>query len=314
MKENKMDGIINVLKPAGMTSHDVVAFIRRNLKEKKVGHTGTLDPGVTGVLPICLGKGTKIAQFLTDDEKVYRGEMTLGKITSTQDSFGETLEVKSPVKVTEDQIREVIKEFIGVIEQIPPMVSAVKHKGRRLYELAREGIEVERKVRKIEIFSIEIIYIKDIGTNEPKVLMDIRCSKGTYIRTLFHDIGQRLGVGAFMSNLIRIQTGPFNIDSALTLEEIISAKENNSLESIVHSIDTGIKKLHQIVIKEQVVKAVIHGNPIFLPGVQEADEDIEEGQLVRVYSPTGELLAIAQARPNPTKENKQLYFQPERVF
>lgn len=309
-----MDGILNVLKPPGMTSHDVVAFIRRNLKEKKVGHTGTLDPGVTGVLPICLGKGTKIAQFLTDDVKVYRGEMTLGKVTSTQDSFGEIIEEKSPVNISEDQIREAAKSLIGIINQIPPMVSAVKHKGKRLYELAREGIEVERKVRQIEIFDIKIISITDIGTEGPKVLMEIRCSKGTYIRTLFHDIGQKLGVGAYMSSLVRLETGPFDIETAVTLDEILSAKENNTLEDLIHPIDFALKKLPKITVKEQVVKGVTHGNPVFLPGVFQADKDIAEGQLVRIYSPDGEILAIGKAKLNPEKEDKQLYFQPEKVF
>jgi tRNA pseudouridine55 synthase len=309
-----MDGIINILKPPGMTSHDVVAFVRRNLKVKKVGHTGTLDPGVSGVLPICLGKATKIAQFLTDDDKVYRGELTLGKITSTQDGFGEVLVEKDPSNITTEDINLVIKGFLGKIEQIPPMVSAVKHQGKRLYELAREGIEVERKARIVTIKDIKIIYIKDLQTKSPRILMDIKCTKGTYIRTLFNDIGEKLGVGGYMSFLIRTQTGQYSIDSAVTLEELILAQEAHEIEKIVQPIGSGLPNLPTVIVKSQAIESIKHGNPVFLPGVQSPVEDIEIGKLVKLFSPNEEILAIAEARPNETKTQPEIYFQPQKVF
>ena len=183
-------GIINVYKEKGFTSHDVVAKLRGIVGQKKIGHTGTLDPDATGVLPVCLGKATKLCDLLTDKNKTYEAVLLLGKTTDTQDITGEVLEEKSTEALTEEKVREAIEGFIGDYEQIPPMYSALKVNGKKLYELAREGKVIERKARPVKILDIQILEI-----DLPKVRMEVSCSKGTYIRTLCHDIGDKLGCG-----------------------------------------------------------------------------------------------------------------------
>lgn len=190
-------GIINVYKEKGFTSHDVVAKLRGIVGQKKIGHTGTLDPDATGVLPVCLGKATKLCDLLTDKNKTYEAVLLLGKTTDTQDITGEVLEEKSTEALTEEKVREAIEGFIGDYEQIPPMYSALKVNGKKLYELAREGKVIERKARPVKILDIQILEI-----DLPKVRMEVSCSKGTYIRTLCHDIGEKLGCGGCMESLI----------------------------------------------------------------------------------------------------------------
>ncbi len=210
-------GIINIYKEKGYTSHDVVAKLRGILKQKKIGHTGTLDPDAVGVLPVCLGMGTKLCDMLTDKDKVYEAVMLLGCVTDTQDMSGKLLE-ETKVKredITDQQIIEVIKSFEGDYMQTPPMYSAIKVNGKKLYELAREGIEIEVKARPVVIHSI-----KDIKIDFPRVYMTVHCSKGTYIRTLCHDIGKKLLVGAAMESLKRTEVGQFDIKNALTLDEV----------------------------------------------------------------------------------------------
>nr|PZN05282.1 MAG: tRNA pseudouridine(55) synthase TruB [Bacillota bacterium] len=209
-----MNGVINCLKPPGMTSHDVVDFIRKQLGTKKVGHGGTLDPGAAGVLPIFVGKATKAVEFFDDCDKEYVAEMTLGVTTDTGDNLGKVLEIRE-CEAEPASIVETFGKFVGKIQQIPPMYSAVRHKGKKLYELARQGITVERKPRTVEIYSIELIKYE-----KPRVLFKVSCSRGTYIRTLCEDIGRALGCGAHLSCLIRTKLGPFNISRAITLEEI----------------------------------------------------------------------------------------------
>ena len=191
-------GIINVYKEKGFTSHDVVAKLRGIVGQKKIGHTGTLDPDATGVLPVCLGKATKLCDLLTDKDKTYEAVMLLGMTTDTQDVTGRILEERSTETLTADKVREVIRSFIGDYDQIPPMYSALKVNGKKLYELAREGKVVERKARPVKILDIRIIEM-----DLPRVRMEVSCSKGTYIRTLCHDIGEQLGCGGCMESLIR---------------------------------------------------------------------------------------------------------------
>ena len=185
-----INGVLNIYKEKGFTSHDVVAKLRGITKQKKIGHTGTLDPDAQGVLPVCLGKATKLCDMLTDKDKVYEAVLLLGKSTDTQDITGTVLEEKSISGLTEEAVRKCIQAFIGEQEQIPPMYSALKVNGKKLYELAREGIEIERKARRITIHDIEILEV-----NLPRVRMSVHCSKGTYIRTLCNDIGEKLGCG-----------------------------------------------------------------------------------------------------------------------
>ncbi len=212
-----MDGVINVLKPVGMTSSDVVVSLKKILKTKKVGHTGTLDPDVSGVLPICVGKGTRLAEYLTRQGKAYRAEITFGIVTTTQDRSGEVLQKSYPV-VSQEDFSKVIPQFLGTIRQIPPMYSAVRHQGKHLYELARQGIEVERTSREVQIHRLELL--QWISDTFPKGIFEVECSKGTYIRTLCHDIGEALGCGAHMSDLIRLSSGPFKIEDSTPLDTI----------------------------------------------------------------------------------------------
>lgn len=210
-----MDGILNINKPAGMTSHDVVLEVRKRFKVRKAGHTGTLDPGATGVLVICVGKATKVARFLLNDEKEYESVLILGISTDTQDSDGTIIRKVDNLKVTEEEIREVAKRFEGEQEQIPPMFSAVHHSGKRLYELARQSKVVPRKPRKINVFSFKITKIKI-----PEVQFNIVCSKGTYIRTICSDLGDMLGCGAHQAQLVRIRVGQFHIKDSVSLDKL----------------------------------------------------------------------------------------------
>ena len=208
------DGMINVYKEKGYTSHDVVARLRGILHQKKIGHTGTLDPDAEGVLPVCLGKGTRLCELITDYDKTYRAVLLLGLVTDTQDISGRILEEQTP-DLTEAAVREAVLSFVGSYDQIPPMYSAIKIGGKKLYELAREGKEIERRPRHVQILDISIQEI-----DLPRVTMEVTCSKGTYIRTLCHDIGRRLGCGGCMESLVRTRTGRFALSGALKLSEI----------------------------------------------------------------------------------------------
>lgn len=217
-----MDGILNLLKPPGMTSHDVVSVVRRALGIRKVGHTGTLDPGVAGVLPICVGKATRLAEYITGEDKAYRAEITFGVTTDTQDSFGEVTGETDASHLGGGDVAYAITKFQGEIMQVPPMVSAVKVGGKRLYELAREGQEVEREARKVTIHKLQLLDFRP-GPH-PTAYVDVVCSKGTYIRTLAADLGEVLRVGAHMSYLVRTRSGPFTLAEAATLEDLVAGK------------------------------------------------------------------------------------------
>ena len=224
------DGMINVCKEKGFTSHDVVAKLRGILHQKKIGHTGTLDPDATGVLPVCLGKGTKLCDMITDRDKTYRAVMMLGRTTDTQDISGQILTEKA-VNVDEREVRDVAVSFVGDYMQIPPMYSAIKVDGKKLYELARAGQEVERKARHVVINALNITEIQ-----LPYVTMEVSCSKGTYIRTLCQDIGEKLGCGACMTELVRLKVGAFDIAHAWTLaqiQEMAACGEEEVLRHIV---------------------------------------------------------------------------------
>lgn len=299
MKTNNANGILNILKPTGMTSFDVVAFLRRLLKTKKIGHTGTLDPGAVGVLPICVGNATKAIEYLTEKDKLYRAELTLGITTDTQDSTGRVVDSRD-VKVSEAEIRKAVLDFEGSYSQVPPMFSAVKVEGKRLYELARSGITIERKPRHVTIHSINIINIKD-----NRVLFDVACSKGTYIRTLCSDIGERLGCGGHMSFLIRLQSGIFNIDRAYTLEEVIEAYDNGSLMDLFVQVDEIFYDLNKIILNNTDERKLINGAAVKLD-----DQTAADGQQVRVYNKAGTFLALGEITMNKNElilRSKKLY-------
>lgn len=222
-----LNGMIVIHKETGFTSHDVVAKMRGICKQKKIGHTGTLDPQATGVLPVCLGSGTKLCDMLTDKDKEYVAELRLGVETDTQDMTGQILR-ESSVTVSEEEVREAVLHFQGDYDQVPPMYSALKVGGKKLYELARAGKEVERKARRVQILDIEILEM-----HLPVVKMRVACSKGTYIRTLCADIGERLGCGGAMQSLQRIRVGSFTLDGAVTLAELEKLRDENRLEEIL---------------------------------------------------------------------------------
>jgi len=268
-----LNGILNILKPPGMTSHDVVSVVRKKLNIKKVGHTGTLDPNAAGVLPICVGQATKISQFLLDGKKKYRTELTLGIETDTEDIYGAITNRSSIVPENED-IERAILSFIGTYDQIPPMYSALKVKGKKLYELAREGIEIERKPRQVTIYSIDIIKI-DNG----KIMFDVLCSKGTYIRTLCKDIGRTLGCGGVMSFLLRIEASGFDLKTAITIEEL---NEREDVKSLLLPLDFPLSHIPKVIVKSSYTKQVLNGNRIF-PHYLVANLDIPLETEVRIY-------------------------------
>ena len=220
-----MDGIFNIYKEKGFTSHDVVAIVRRTIHMKKVGHTGTLDPDAEGVLPVCVGKATKLSDVIMDGRKSYRAMLRLGVTTTTEDASGEVLETKAVV-FDEGKIRAAVAAFIGRLEQVPPMYSAVKVNGKKLYELAREGKEIARKARTIEVYDIRIRRFLP----PDRVEMDIDCSKGTYIRTLCADIGKALGCGGHMAELLRTATGSFSLENAIKLDDLKALAEQERAE------------------------------------------------------------------------------------
>lgn len=268
-----MDGIVNFYKPKGMTSHDAIYYFRRLLNIKKIGHTGTLDPNVPGVLPICIGKATRVSEYLLEADKEYIGELTLGIATDTQDSEGKVI-YHSEKMVSEDEIISIFNKYIGEIEQIPPMYSAVKHKGKKLYELAREGKTVERKPRRSIVYKLDIINIED----NRKVLFYIKCSKGTYIRTLCHDIGKDLNTYAYMSHLIRTGVENFRIEDSLSMDYLNNINKNN-LKKVILPMDLGIQNFEELLIKDEFYNRLVNGVKIDM----ELYHDLNTEKKYRVY-------------------------------
>lgn len=279
-----MNGIINVYKEKGYTSHDVVAKLRGILHFKKIGHTGTLDPDATGVLPVCIGNATKVCDILTDRDKCYEAVMQLGVTTDTYDMSGEVISRKE-VNCSVKEIEGAIESFVGVYDQEPPMYSAIKINGRKLYDLARQGITVERKKRTVEIKSIEI---KSIDTVEKTVTFSVECSKGTYIRSLCKDIGDKLGCGAAMAQLTRTRVGRFKLEDAVTLAEIEQIVAEDKLDNILVAPDT-IFDYNKIIIDEALEKPVLNGNMF-----RHRFEGIAPvaGQRFLVYDSSGKFVAI----------------------
>lgn len=256
------NGMLAVYKAKGMTSHDVVFKLRKILKMKKIGHTGTLDPEVEGVLVVCLGKATRLVELLMDSPKVYRGEVTLGFSTETEDAHGDIVEVlKLKEAVPTEVIDATMEKFKGVIQQVPPMYSAVKVEGKRLYEYAREGIQVERPVRQATIYSFERMSepIFDEANGTQSWQFDVHCGKGTYVRTLAVDLGEALGYPAHMSSLLRKETSGFKDSQAYTLEEIQEKADQGDIESIVQSIEETLSYLPKLDLKSEQYEKIKNG-------------------------------------------------------
>lgn len=293
-------GIINVYKEKGFTSFDVVAKLRGILKTKKIGHTGTLDPDAEGVLPVCIGRATKVCDILTDKDKVYEAVMLLGVETDTQDTTGEILK-KLPVEESESVVKEAILSFVGEYAQIPPMYSALKVNGKKLYELAREGKTVERKARNVQIFSIEILEM-----DLPRVRMSVHCSKGTYIRTLCHDIGQKLGCGGCMEKLLRTKAGIFELADTLKLTEINALAKEGLVEEKIISVDELFEDHSKVWTKQEYDVVVHNGNRVKMKMFQEKLP--ENTERLRVYDSKGEFIGVYEFCPERGD------FKPVKMF
>lgn len=303
-----MEGLLPLWKERGMTSHDCVFKLRKILHTKKIGHGGTLDPDVDGVLPICIGKATKVIEYLTDSGKTYKGEITLGYSTTTEDKSGEIVEQRAVTEaLTEDQIDEAMAAFVGEITQIPPMYSAVKVNGRRLYEYARNNETVERPVRKAQIYRFErtseIHWSKEAGTVSWR--FEVECGKGTYVRTLAVDTGSKLGYPAHMSDLTRTASAGMNESQAITLAEVASYMENGTIEEYLLPIETGVAKFKQVDIDETVWQKVKNGMRLDYQVFDLSEMPSEE--IALFYQ--GKVVSIYQ--PNPKEKNK---LKPSKVL
>ena len=307
-----LDGILNIDKPAGMTSHDVVASIRRLTGIKKAGHTGTLDPGATGVLPVCLGRATRLIRYLPDD-KAYRAEVAFGVATATGDRFGEVIRTADASALTEEALLAALGHFQGPQEQIPPMTSAVRHQGKRLYELARQGLVVERQPRRVAIYELRLVSVSGLGAPTPRAVIELTCSAGTYVRSLCMDLGEKLGCGAHMSALVRTRAGAFGLADSLTLDKIAEIHRQGDLSAVLTGLSEALAHLPAVPVKPAAEPAVKSGNRLYLPGVAAPGDEIARfasGQPVRLLA-GGELLAVARKREDPTGKP---YFQPETVL
>lgn len=293
-------GIINVYKEKGFTSFDVVAKLRGILKTKKIGHTGTLDPDAEGVLPVCIGRATKVCDILTDKDKVYEAVMLLGVETDTQDTSGEVLK-ELPVEVSEEDVKEAILSFVGEYAQVPPMYSALKVNGKKLYELAREGKTVERKARNVQIFSIEILEM-----DLPRVRMSVHCSKGTYIRTLCHDVGQKLGCGGCMDKLLRTKVGVFELADTLKLAEIDALAREGLVEDRIISVDELFEDYTKVWMKQEFDVVVHNGNRVKKRMFEEKLSS--NAERLRVYDSKGEFIGIYEY------SEERSDFKPVKMF
>lgn len=280
-----LHGILPVWKPENCTSHDVVAVIRRLAGQKKVGHTGTLDPAVRGVLPICLGKATRVAEYVQNMPKTYEGTVTLGIATDTQDQTGNVIEQRDVRDVSVTKLETVFEQFTGGITQVPPMYSAVKVKGRRLYELAREGKEIERQARNVHIYSLDILHVHDDGKH-PQIDFRVQCSKGTYVRTLCVDIGQTLGYPAHMSHLVRVKSGPFTKQQCVMLSDLEQVPVHEWNERWLLPLEAGLVQFPTLTILPEAHRGVLNGQSIDLSG-----ESFAPNTLLRIFVQT-EFLAL----------------------
>jgi tRNA pseudouridine55 synthase len=280
-----MDGILVVNKPQGWTSHDVVGRIRRLTHQKRVGHAGTLDPMATGVLLVCLGRATRVAEYLMDSDKTYRAVVRLGVETDTYDAEGQVV-ATHPVNVDKSDFRTALAHFVGEIDQVPPMYSALKRDGKPLYKLARQGIKVEREPRRIRIHDIALR-----AWQPPDATIDVRCSSGTYIRSLAHDIGAALGCGAHLIALTRLASGSFTLDDAVTLEDLEGLQD---LRGLLHPLDTALQDLPILTLDADHARQVLMGQAVSVGGIEAGAAPCGSAgpSLCRAYDASGTLLAI----------------------
>jgi len=278
-----LDGIFNINKPAGKTSFSVVALIRRLTGERRTGHAGTLDPDASGVLPVCLGQGTRIVEYLMHTRKTYRAGVELGKATDTHDSSGKTIYQGDISGIDVNKLEEALEQFRGDIEQVPPMYSAVKYKGQPLYRLARAGIAVQRKSRKATIHRLELL-----SWQPPLATMEIECSKGTYIRALANDLGEGLGCGAYLKTLVRTRYGIFDIKDAVSIEQLEDAIKEGDWQQYLYPIDSVLQDIPALTVDEDEEKAIKTGS--LIKQREKANKDSQGYR--RAYSRDGRFLAI----------------------
>ncbi|MBW7473251.1 tRNA pseudouridine(55) synthase TruB [Paenibacillus oenotherae] len=301
-----MDGILAVWKPAGWTSHDVVAKVRRLIRVKRIGHTGTLDPEVTGVLPLCIGRSTRMVEYLQERPKAYEAVLQLGQATDTEDLTGNVIAEVAQVVISEPEIKRVLASFIGIIEQVPPMYSAVKVDGKRLYELAREGQVIERKSRQVTIHKLELQQM-ELNVPHPRISFSVTCSKGTYIRTLCVDIGRALGVPAAMAKLTRTMSAGFTAENCLTLEEIEELQASGELASRLMPPDAALDYLPSGKVNAETARHAFQGKRISLDLVQGLQPSRQD-ELVRLYGEDGLFLGLFEVEDNSDS------LKPVKVF
>ncbi len=293
-----IDGILNLDKPRGKTSFDVVALVRRLSGERRVGHAGTLDPDATGVLPVLLGQGTRLIEFLAEGTKVYKAEIELGIATDTYDASGKVTQRCDVSSLTREQVEIALSSFRGFIDQIPPMYSAIKQKGIPLYRWARAGVELPRKARRVELSRLEIV-----DWQFPLFTVEVECSKGTYIRSLAHDLGQKLGCGAHLRNLVRLKSGPFHISDAVNISKLEEAFGQGHWAELLRPIDVAVSHLPAIIVDDDNEKAVINGRLLALTQRTEVS-----AKICRAYAGDGRFIAILRY------DEGQGCWKPEKVF
>jgi tRNA pseudouridine55 synthase len=293
-----IDGILNINKPEGVTSFGVVARLKRLTGEKRVGHAGTLDPIATGVLPVCFGQATRVAEFIADGGKTYRAEIKLGAVTDTFDREGRIVYTGDIDGVSVDRIEQALASFRGTIEQVPPAYSALKKDGKPYYQFARQGSKVDPRPRRVTITDIRLM-----SYQPPLLTVEVECGKGTYIRSLAHDLGQRLGCGAFLNNLTRLRCGPFSIEEAVTLPEFECACREDVWTELLHPMDTPLLGWKAVILSGETELAVRHGSPLVISA------DVGPGErYCRAYNADGHLIAILRFVPDKG------YWHPFKVF
>jgi tRNA pseudouridine55 synthase len=299
-----ISGIFNIDKPAGCTSFQVVSLVRRLSGVRRVGHAGTLDPSATGVLVVCLGQATRLIEYMMETTKVYRAGVRLGVTTDTLDATGRTLSQSDPSHVSRQEVEEALAAFVGEIDQVPPMFSALKHAGEPLYRYARAQRQVERRARRVTIHRLQLLAFEP-----PLATVEVECGKGTYIRALAHDLGQQLGCGAHLATLARLRVGPFSLDDACSLPELEAAFQEGRWQRLFQPADAGLPSWPAVTLSEAQERAVHFGQHLAADALEPSPaEAIDNDQLCRAYSPRGELVAILRY------DAGGLLWRPAKVF
>jgi len=297
-----ISGIFNIDKPAGRTSFQVVSLVRRLSGVRRVGHAGTLDPSATGVLVVCLGQATRLIEYMMEATKVYRAEVRLGITTDTLDATGTPISQADPSNIGRQQVEEALAAFVGEIDQVPPMFSALKYNGEPLYRYARAQMQVERQARRVTIHRLQLLAFQ-----APLATIEVECGKGTYIRALAHDLGQQLGCGAHLATLARLRVGPFTLADACSLPQLEAAFQEGRWHSLLHPADAALPSWPAVTLSEPQERAVRFGQFLAADSLEPA-QAVENDQLCRAYSPRGQLLAILRY------DAAALLWRPVKVF